>query len=292
MKSIFLYSSLWVSFCAGALCVGVFLRAGIPLDSGYIFFIGAAVYTMYTLDRLLSFYSPEDRINRPGQENWQNRPGVRPLLLLTSVLAAFYCLYTLWNLPLGALLIMACPALISFLYMLPVKPGPAGRLRKLRLGLSKPLWPALVWVTGIALVPLYLRPIPPAWDEYLLIADVFILLFLNAIFFDLLDIRGDRRYHKRTIAVALGRERTIWLLYTGCTLWTLFIIARGLFSLPVRGDAFLEALPFFILMVLVWLFPEIYSRKNLRVWYGHMIDGILILPAISVLLFSDYSIGL
>lgn len=283
MKAFFLHSSIWVAICASCLTASTYLIAEMPVNVPYVFFCFFAGYFTYTLDRFLTSYSPEDRLNRPETLNWQKKHS--RFILITLYASFVFSSLLLISLEKESILFLSIFGAFSFLYVLPVLALlPGNTLSKLKdLGPLKPVLLATIWTGGTVFIPLMERKIQLTTLDYSILVDRFLLLLLNGILFDFLDFQGDRQCGKKTIPVLLGREKTVTIVH---------ILAWGRIISSIinkNGPAeigILYTAPYFFISLFSFYAERFTAHDRLKKISGHILDGILLTPLLLYLLFG------
>jgi 4-hydroxybenzoate polyprenyltransferase len=171
----------------------------------------AGYLLVYNLDRL--YDDPADRLNTPVRFRYQESLRTKRLVIivLSVILLAAWPIYTArwWLGPLLALVAWG----LQF-YSRPI-PGVKRRLKDVPVAKSfvAPLFIAMV----LALWPLIETGHGIGVREGLIFLWCFLVLSVNSVSFDLRDIPGDRVAGTKTVAVVLGKDRTMALLgFLGC----------------------------------------------------------------------------
>ncbi len=220
------FTSVPVASFAAALTGAAFLYGGsVPVGHGgwlallYCAFVSASVLAVYSLDRYVVAWSPEDAINRAEALAWQmTHTRTVPALGVVGSAVGAGLLLVLWpSVPPSATILLVASAVLSFFYCVPIPP--VGRLQD--RSVLKPFLAALIWTVGTTAIPLSILATPPETVGFGVVS-AFLLLSANALLCDVLDIEGDAAAGRRTLAVRLGAERT--RRYVRRILFVLFVI--------------------------------------------------------------------
>lgn len=136
----------------------------------------------------------------------------------------------------------------------------------------KSLFTAFAWTWITVLLPFFYFSVelsPPLFITFILI---FTIIFINAVFFDLKDIEGDKIVGTKTIPVVIGAKNTLILLAVLNTLLGIFILISTLNGLipPLAHIVNLSA-------IYRYLYIYLYNKvKNVTLLYGVIADGELI----------------
>jgi 4-hydroxybenzoate polyprenyltransferase len=106
-------------------------------------------------------------------------------------------------------------------------------------------------------------------------------MFILCLLFDMRDIEVDRSENIRTLAVALGRKKSYVLSYLVLLIFVLLCVAQYIYLPQIQ---FL--IPMLISSVATLITIEITKRSNSDYVYLAGIDGMMLLQAILIYLFS------
>ncbi len=176
-------------------------------------------FSVYSLDKITD--SDEDAINMPERGSFLlGRKKLVLCIALTSYALSLILIY--WNTP-SAVLIMLIPLIANAFYGTRIHPG-LPRLKDIPV--VKNFVVAISWALVTTLLPAVNIPgmtnAAVASVLYFMITKVFI----NAILYDIRDVKGDMAMGVRTMPVLLGaRNTTILLLAINCTLlpWLAYV---------------------------------------------------------------------
>lgn len=197
------YANVVISLHAAGLACAALVLAGERLSLSAIALPAAAMYAVYTFDKVARF-DPQDAVNDPERSAFIRRLR-RPLLIAGAITAIGGGGAALAHGPAAALL-FALPLVAGVLYALPLLPrgAPARRIKDVT-GL-KSIYVAAVWTATTGALPLVVAGAPIEATPALMLvgAWLFSRMFVNTVYFDLGDLEGDRASGTRTIPVVLG----------------------------------------------------------------------------------------
>lgn len=243
------YSNVLIAMTAGGFAAAALVLCGAPLSPLAVGLPTAAMYVVYTFDKVVRF-DPQDDVNDPARSGFIRRWRT-PLLGLAalSVLggAALAAREGAW-----VALLFALPLLAGVLYASPLLPAGA-RFRRIKdvTGL-KSIYVAGTWAATAGLLPLVVSGVPIAGSRAALLACLWVLarFFINTVFFDIGDVDGDRESGTMTLPVVFGVERTrraliilngatALLVVVGVELLGLSPVAYVFNLLPLYGGVYL-----------------------------------------------------
>jgi len=227
------YSNVLIAMTAGGFAAAALLLCSAPLSPLAVGLPTAAMYVVYTFDKVVRFDSQDD-VNDPARSRFIRR--WRPSLLGVAALcmvggAALAARAGPW-----AALLFALPLFAGALYALPLLPAGA-RFRRIKdvTGL-KSIYVAGTWAATAGLLPLVVAGAPLVGSWAALIACLWVLarFFINTVFFDIGDVEGDRESGTMTLPVVLGVERTrrALIMLNGATALLIVVGVEGLALSP------------------------------------------------------------
>jgi (E)-4-hydroxy-3-methyl-but-2-enyl pyrophosphate reductase len=209
-----LKSNLFVALGAGSLSYTSSLLQQVEPLWKYFFVAFFYVYAMHILNH---FTDPASKLNDPVQSMFYGRH--RRFLLSSGALSAFLALalgLILGPVAFAFIVVMSGLGLVYNLKIIPEKLAAATKIGALRdIPGSKTLFTAVAWGVLAALIPVVCSE--KALSAATAIAFFFVagLIFIRSGLFEILAIEGDRVVGKETLAIALGRRRTLNLLSIG-----------------------------------------------------------------------------
>ncbi len=239
------------------------------------------IYAMHVLNRLLD--RTASAYNEPERASFLIRHG-KALALggAISTLGAIGLSLKVGLLTFAALLLLS---LLGIAYSLPIIPPtfPFGqRYRKIKdVPGSKTVSEALAWTALVVLIPLLDRP-KPSWLTTTLVGTcVFLLAFVRAGIFDVLQFQGDLIAGSETLPILIGEKRTLSLLkvilcITGC-------LVVGAVALSIVSSLYLLMLiPVMTLALSIWAYQRGLTMPGLS--FEALIEGNFVLLGIIVVL--------
>ncbi|MEZ4449906.1 MAG: UbiA family prenyltransferase [Nannocystaceae bacterium] len=262
------YANVLISLHAAGFACAALVLSGEALSLPAIALPAAAMYVVYTFDKVARF-DPQDDTNDPQRSAFIRRWRA-PLLVsggITALVAGGVALGC------GGLVVLlfGLPLIAGVLYALPLRPAGA-RYRRIKdvTGL-KSLYVAAVWVATAGLLPLALVGAPLEASTGLVTIGAWILarMLINTIYFDMGDLEGDRASGTRTIPVVFGFAWTRRLL----------LVLNGVAALLLTAGAALGVLPPAAHVVnLVTIYAFVYlgladGRRDLGFLCDVIVDG-------------------
>jgi len=269
-----LFSSIFISLCAVALCMETNILLGLPLNhfSFYCFVFGATL-AQYNLH----YFAKTVAVTGSQRQAWsQNK---KQLHLILLILGGALILFSFFSFHLKHFIILGCLGAISFLYSFPFLPFEKKRRIK-DYGLLKILTITLLWTLVTVWFPV--NSMSVANELFLLIFfKRFVFMFVLCLLFDVRDMEIDSSDNINTLAVMIGKKRSYFLSYT---LLFIFVVLSFVqyFYLPQTG--FLIAM--LISAAATFLTIELTKKTNSDYIFLAGIDGMMLLQAILVFLFS------
>lgn len=145
---------------------------------------------------------------------------------------------------------------------------------------AKPLTVALAWAWVTVILPLY--PEGPAAYGFMFLERA-LFIFALALAYDLSDAEYDRAQGFDTLALTMGKYRTLGLIH-------LSLLASGIIAL-MQGYTTSHSMAIALALILgaLWL-QWLLSRPSWYAWHKPMIDGVMVLEFLGVLVFECFSI--
>ena len=269
-----LFTSIFVAGCAVAFCMETNILLGLPLNnfSFYCFVFGATI-VQYNLHYLVKKVAAKDS----ARLRWSQRnKNIHVVLLIAGSVLILFSLFSFHLEHFFILFVLGC---VSFLYSFPFLPF-AKKRRIKDYGFLKITTLALLWT----LVTVWFPVSGHAYDTGLFIF-VFIkrllFMFILCLLFDMRDIEVDNSENIKTLAVVLGHKKSYTLSYLLLFVFVLLSIAQYFYFPQMR---FL--IPMIISAAATLVTIEITKRSNSDFVYLAGIDGMMLLQAMLVYLFS------
>lgn len=280
----FLKSNLYVALGAGSLSYTSSLLQDVAPLFKYFFVAFFYIYAMHILNH---FTDEASKLNDPVQTMFYGRH--RQFLLISGAASAVMALIIGLILRPVAFLFILLMSLLGIIYNLKIFPiGLSSVTRMARLKEipgSKAMFTAVAWGVLAALIPVVCS------ERGLSLATLFAfffvagLVFIRSGLFEILALEGDRVVGKETLAIALGKDNALKLLYilTICLLVTLFLAtASGL--LPSLGYALLIC--GFYALAYLSLYRQGYMETPLLL--ESLVEGNMILAGLIAFLWDPY----
>jgi len=269
-----LFSSIFISLCAVAMCIETNILLGLPLNnfSFYCFVFGAtlAQYNMHYLAKTIA-------VKNSQRLAWsQNK---KQLHLVLVIVGMVLILFSFFSFHLKHFIILACLGGISFLYSFPFLPFDKKRRIK-DYGFLKIMTITLLWT----LVTVWFPVNSMAFDKYLfffVFVKRFVFMFILCLLFDIRDIDIDSEEKINTLAVKLGKKKSYLISYLLLIVFIILVFAQY-FYLPQPG--FLIAM--LISGVATFITVEVSKKNNSDYVFLAGIDGMMLFQAILIFLFS------
>jgi 4-hydroxybenzoate polyprenyltransferase len=269
-----LFSQLFIASGAAAQTAFTYQLIGQAIDFRVVALVFFATLALYNLSMVLS---------NPGKKTASLLKRVQWLSKHQHLCSSFTLIGGLSTLCLSfflsatAQVALASLALISIAYSLPLVPFRGERVSLRNIPGLKLVLIALVWALSTTLLPIVNSPASLSAGNFWLLLTQRILFFISiAIPFDVRDIYQDSIYSLKTIAVALGKQKSQYVAYLSLALssaiwWQLSSYAFGLL------------IPIIVVWgVAAWCIQTADKQKEL--FYFIVLDGLLFLaPALLTL---------
>jgi (E)-4-hydroxy-3-methyl-but-2-enyl pyrophosphate reductase len=222
----FLKSNLYVATGAGSLSYTSSLLQQVEPQFTYFFVAFFYVYAMHLLNH---FTDKASKLNDPVQTIFYGRH--RRFLLVTGVLSALMALSLgayLGPLPFFFVLVMSGIGLMYSFKIIPERLAQATGIYRLKeIPGSKTMFTAVAWGVLAALIPVVCSD--QAISGATAIAFFFVagMIFIRSGLFEIMAIEGDRVMGKETLAIALGKERTLTLLSIGSLAFIVMLLGAA-----------------------------------------------------------------
>ncbi|MEJ5328545.1 MAG: 4-hydroxy-3-methylbut-2-enyl diphosphate reductase [Desulfobaccales bacterium] len=231
----FLKSNLYVALGAGCLSYTSSLLQQVQPQWKYFFVAFFYIYAMHILNH---FTDAASKLNDPVQTMFYGRH--RTFLWVSGALSAGAALVlglVLGPVPFAFILAMSALGLLYNLKIMPERLAALTRIAALKeIPGSKTVFTSLAWGVLAALIPVVGSERPLTWATVVAFLFVFGLVFIRSGLFEILAIEGDRVVGKETLAIALGRRRTLNLLSAGSLLFVAaLLLAAALRLVPSLG---------------------------------------------------------
>jgi len=280
----FLKSNLYVALGAGSLSYTSSLLQDVEPLFKYFFVAFFYIYAMHILNH---FTDEASKLNDPVQTMFYGRH--RRFLLITGAASAIMALVIGLLLGLVAFLFILLMTILGIIYNLKIFPvGRASMIRMARLKEipgSKTIFTAVAWGVLAALIPVVSSGRGFSYATifaFLLVAG---LIFIRSGLFEILALEGDRVVGKETLAIALGKRKSLNLLYilAGGLLVTLYFATTS-HLLPSLGYALLICV--FYALAYLTLYHQGYGENTLLL--ESLVEGNMVLAGLIAFLWDPY----
>ena len=267
-----LFSSIFISLCAVALCIQTNLLLHLPLNppSFYCFVFGATL-AQYNLHYLVKTTA----VNNSQRLAWSSKNKKVHKVLLCAGIALI--LFSFLSFRLHHFIVLAILGAIAFLYSFPVIPFEKKKRIK-DYGFLKIFTLALLWTLVTVWFPVNNLPFEKNIFVFVFLKR-FVFLFVLCLLFDIRDIEIDRKENITTLAVFLGKKKSYLVAY----IFLILFIILSLLQFFYFGDK--SILIAMLLSAAATFFAvELTKKTNSDFVYLAGIDGMMLLQAMLVYL--------
>ncbi len=230
-QRVLLLTNVYVALGAGCLAFAASQLQRGRLVAEHVLTAIFYVLSMHMLNHLTG--RAEDRFNSPDRERFYSSH--KSLLATVALLAGTFGLFAAYRigwLAFTVLVVMSAMGLAYNIQILPPGIWPRLKYRRLRdIPGSKTLLIALAWSVVTSLLPVLGGSDLSGWAVLAGFGWTAGLVFSRTLFFDILDMQGDRIVGKETLAIVLGEARSFKLIYTVLIITVLGLLAGGLSGL-------------------------------------------------------------
>jgi (E)-4-hydroxy-3-methyl-but-2-enyl pyrophosphate reductase len=280
-----LKSNLYVATGAGSLSYVSSLLQKVEPQFTYFFVAFFYVYAMHLLNH---FTDKASKFNDPVQSMFYGKH--RQFLLSTGALSACLALalgaYLGW-LPFIFILIMSS---IGLLYNFKIIPDSVARVTLIttlkEIPGSKSMFTAVAWGVLAALIPVVCSDQGTSWATAIAFFFVAGMIFIRSGLFEIMAIEGDRVVGKETLAIALGKERTLNLL-SACTLGFIAMLLLAAWAGVIPSLGYLLSLSGLYAMGYLILYRRGLLESGLML--ESLVEGNMILAGILAFIWDPYN---
>ena len=280
-----LKSNLYVATGAGSLSYVSSLLQQVEPQFTYFFVAFFYVYAMHLLNH---FTDKASKFNDPVQSMFYGKH--RKFLLSTGALSACLALalgaYLGW-LPFVFILIMSG---IGLLYNFKIIPDQVARLTLIttlkEIPGSKSVFTAVAWGVLAALIPVVCSDQGTSGATAIAFFFVAGMIFIRSGLFEIMAIEGDRVVGKETLAIALGKERTLNLL-SACTLGFIAMLLWAAWAGVIPSLGYLLSLSGLYALGYLTLFRRGLLESGLML--ESLVEGNMILAGILAFIWDPYN---
>jgi len=164
--------------------------------------------------------------------------------------------------------------------------GVTGITRLKEIPGSKTMFTAVAWGVLAALIPVVCSDQDFSWSTAIAFFFVAGMIFIRSGLFEILAIEGDRVVGKETLAIALGKERTLNFLFLGtCIFMAVLLVAAWTKIIPSLG----YALTFSGFYSLIYLFLYRQGWLESGLFLETLVEGNMILAGILAFLWDPFN---
>ncbi len=283
----FLKSNLYVALGAGCLSYTSSLLQQVEPQWKYFFVAFFYIYAMHILNH---FTDAASKLNDPVQSMFYGRH--RQFLLVSgaaSALAALGLGLVLGPVAFAFLLLMSCLGLVYNFKIVPESVTALTRIGTLReIPGSKTVFTSLAWGVLAALIPVVCSDRPLSAATVVAFLFVFGLVFIRSGLFEILAIEGDRVVGKETLAIALGRSRTLNLLSLGSLIFSAALLVAAYAGL-VPSLGYVLSLCGLYTLVYLTLYRRDLMESGLML--ESLVEGNMVLAGILAFLWETMILG-
>ncbi len=281
-----LKSNIYVATGAGSLSYTSSLLQQVEPQFTYFFVAFFYVYAMHLLNH---FTDKASKLNDPVQTMFYGRH--RRFLLITGGLSAFMALALgayLGLLPFIFVLVMSG---IGLTYSFKIIPDRVARItgitRLKEIPGSKTMFTAVAWGVLAALIPVVCSDQGSSGATAIAFFFVAGMIFIRSGLFEIMAIEGDRVVGKETLAIALGKERTLNLLSLGSLLFiAMLLVAAWARIIPSLG--YILSLSGVYMLGYLLLYRRFMMESSLLL--ESLVEGNMILAGILAFIWDPYNL--
>ena len=228
--SFLILNSLFISFVCFSLTYFSFLMFDLEPNLKLLLAMFFTMFGVYNLNKLTD--KEEDSVNLPERANYVL--GNEQAIITITILSYFTALLLGIFVNILAVIVLLFPLFAGIIYSVELSPK-IPRLKDIT-GM-KNIIAALSWTVGIVFLPVICF-YEGFITTILLSFFIFINLIVNAVIFDIRDIKGDQENNIKTIPVVIGRQKTkkmLLIIHSTLIPWLVISIYWGFFTryLPV-----------------------------------------------------------
>lgn len=277
-------SNLYVALGAGCLSYTSSLLQRVEPLFTYFFVAFFYIYAMHILN---NFTDEASKLNDPVQTLFYGEH--RQFLLLSgtiSGLAALLLAGTLTPLAFFFVLLMTILGLLYNINIFPPRLASWTQGQRLKeIPGAKTIFTSVAWGVLAALIPVVSAPIRLSWATGLTFFFVTGIVFIRSGLFEILALEGDRIVGKETLAVALGKEKTMQVL-----IYLLYLLALTLLLGTWAGLLSTLGYALLVCVAYAWGYLWLYRRGVLEtgLLLESLVEGNLILAGWIAFLWDPY----
>lgn len=257
-----LYSSVFISVCAGGLTIETYLLKNLPVSLPMVGFVFLSTLFTYNATSVHRVWRGSQTLAHSPSWMLRHQRELATVALLS--LGGAVLLFFVYNLRINIWLVLAL-ALISVGYTVPLGKGRVKPFRSIPL--LKVFLIALVWSTVTVLFPQFDGQALLNTEVLLLWLRRFLFILALALVFDIRDYTYDRRTHTLTFPGLLGAGKTKLLALALLVLYLLLVLQteQGPVLVGLLSGTLVTAL-------IVWNASE----EKPRIYYALLADGAML----------------
>ncbi len=281
-----LKSNLYVATGAGCLSYVSSLLQQVEPQFTYFFVAFFYVYAMHLLNH---FTDKASKLNDPVQSMFYGRH--RQFLLITGGLSACLALALgiyLGPLPFVFVLAMSATGLIYGFKIIPDGVARMTGINRLKeIPGSKTMFTAVAWGVLAALIPVVCSDQEISWATAIAFFFVAGMIFIRSGLFEIMAIEADRVVGKETLAIILGRERTLNLLALCCVAFIIMLVLAAWFQIIPNLGYTLSLCGLYALGYLILYRLELMESGLLL---ESLVEGNMILAGVLAFIWDPYNL--
>jgi (E)-4-hydroxy-3-methyl-but-2-enyl pyrophosphate reductase len=281
-----LKSNLYVATGAGSLSYVSSLLQQVEPQFTYFFVAFFYVYAMHLLNH---FTDKASKLNDPVQSMFYGRH--RQFLLITGGLSACLALALgiyLGPLPFVFVLAMSATGLIYGFKIIPDRVARMTGINRLKeIPGSKTMFTAVAWGVLAALIPVVCSDQETSWATAIAFFFVAGMIFIRSGLFEIMAIEADRVVGKETLAIILGRERTLNLLCLCCGAFIIMLVLAAWFQIIPNLGYTLSLCGLYALGYLILYRLELMESGLLL---ESLVEGNMILAGVLAFIWDPYNL--
>lgn len=269
-----LFSSLFIASCAVAFCMETNILLGLPLNHySFYFFVFGATLALYNLH----YFAKTIAAKNSQRLAWSIVHQKTHVLLLA--LGIGLILVSFLNFHLKHFIILLCFGGIAFLYSFPFLPF--GKRKRIKdYGFAKIMTITLMWTLVTVWFPVNTMPFDKTLFAFVFVKR-FIFMFVLCLLFDVRDMEIDGREGIHTVPVKIGRAKSYRLSYALLLLFVGMSLAQYAYLPQLNA-----LLPMLLSAAVTFFVIELTKKSNTDYLFLAGIDGMMLLQALLVWLFS------
>ena len=281
-----LKSNIFVATGAGSLSYTSSLLQQVEPQFTYFFVAFFYVYAMHLLNH---FTDKASKLNDPVQTMFYGRH--RRFLLVTGGLSAFMALALgayLGLLPFIFVLVMSGIGLTYSFKIIPDRLAQVTGITRLKeIPGSKTMFTAVAWGVLAALIPVVCSDQGSSGATAIAFFFVAGMIFIRSGLFEIMAIEGDRVVGKETLAIALGKERTLNLLCIGSLMFIAMLLGAA-WGGVIPSLGYILSLSGVYMLSYLLLYRRFMMESSLLL--ESMVEGNMILAGILAFIWDPYNI--